>query len=123
MDVDEELLSLVEDRPVSADPASSRVQVESRSPIPIMVGQGASTSAEQGSSEASDGSLLVLSSQPVLKGPSLMTDEDRDRASMPPPAARNKKAENDKTNLIAGTATGSRKKRDGTPKARTSRFS
>ena len=116
MDVDEELLSLVEDRPVRAVPIPSKVQIESKSPLPIAVGQGTGAGAEQGSSAASDGPSLVLSSQPVLKGPALMTDEEKDRASMPPPAARNKKAEKDKTSQIAGTATGGKKKKDGTSK-------
>ncbi|KAH0838335.1 hypothetical protein J3R83DRAFT_6614 [Lanmaoa asiatica] len=110
MDVDGELLSLVEDRPVRVVPAMPKVQIESRSPLPTTVGQ------------ASDGPSLVLSSQSAPKGPPFMTDEEKDRASMPPPAARSKKAEKDKTTLTAGTTTGSRKKKDGTSKVRTSHF-
>lgn len=124
MDVDEELLSLVEDRPVRAVPAVPRAQTSSRLPLPITIGQATSAVTEQGSSGASDGpSSLMPSSQPVLKGPALMTDEEKDRASMPPPAARNKKAGKDKTTSLAvGTATGSKKKKNGTPKVRISRF-
>ncbi|KAI9572930.1 hypothetical protein HD554DRAFT_1395517 [Boletus coccyginus] len=118
MDVDDELLSLVEDRPVRAVPAVPRVQTSSRLPLPITIGQATSAVTEQGSSGASDGpSSLMPSSQPVLKGPTLMADEEKDRASMPPPAARNKKAGKDKTTSLAvGTTTGSKKKKNGTPK-------
>ncbi|KAG8219847.1 hypothetical protein J3R82DRAFT_825 [Butyriboletus roseoflavus] len=122
MDVDEELLSLVEDHPPRAVPAMSKAQNESRSPLPTTVGQGTGAGAEQRTSEASDGPLSALSSQPVPRGPPLMTDEEKDRASMPPPAARNKKAEKDKTTLVAGTATGSKKKKDGTSKVSISYF-
>jgi len=124
MDVDEELLSLVEDRPVRAVPAMPKVQIDSRLPLPITIGQATGAATEQSSGGASDGpSSLMPSSQPVLKGPALMTDEEKDRASMPPPAARNNKAEKDKTtSLAAGTATGSRKKKNGASKVRVSRF-
>ena len=119
MDVDEELLSLVEDRPVRAVPTMPKAQID----LPIMVGQATGASAEQGSSEAFDGpSSLMPSSQPVLKGPPLTTDKEKDHVSMPPPAARSKKAEKDKTTPAAGTATGSRKKKDGTSKVRISHF-
>jgi hypothetical protein len=118
MDVDEELLSLVEDRPIRAVPAMSKAQIDSRLPLPITAGQATSAGVELGSSEASDGpTSLVPSSQPVLKGPPLVTDEEKDRTSMPPPATRNKKAEKDKT-----TAAASKKKKDGTSKVRISGF-
>ena len=122
MDVDEELLSLVEDRPARAILAISKAQVESRLHLPTTAGQGTGRGAEQGSSEASDGPLLTLSSQPVPRGPPLMTNEEKDRASMPPPAARNKKAEKDKTTLVPGTVAGSKKKKDGTSKVSLSYF-
>lgn len=121
MDVDEELLSLVEDRPVRTGHSSSKMRAKSRSPLPITVGHGTGPSAEQGSNEAS-GLPSAVSSQPLLKAP-LMTDEEKDRASMPPPAARNKKADKDKTALAAGTTTGSKKKKDGTSKVCTPHFS
>lgn len=121
MDVDEEFLSLVEDRPVRAVRAMLKVQIESRSSPPTLVGQGTGAGAEQGLSEASGGPSLALSSQPALKGPPLTTDEEKGRTSTPP-AARNKKAEKDKTTFPAGTATGSRKKKDGTSKVRISHF-
>lgn len=114
VDVEEELLGLVEDRPV---PTSSKIRVGSRSLLPIMAGQSTAVGARQGPNEVSDGPSLVLSSHHVPKGP-LMTDEEKDRASMPPPAAR-KKAEKDKTAPLTATA-GSKKKKEGTSKVRTS---
>ena len=121
MDLDEEILSLVEDHPARAVPAMPKAQIDSRLPLPITLGQDTGAGVEQASSD--DGPLsLVPSSQPVLKGPPLVTDEEKDRASMPPPVARNKKVEKDKTTLAAGTATGSRKKKDGTSKVCISDF-
>ena len=117
MDVDEELLSLVEDRPVRAISATPKTQIDSRSPPPVTRGQVVGVAAEKGSIEASVGPSQLPSSQPGPKGP-LVTDEEKDRASMPPPAVRNKKAEKDKPTLAAATSTGSRKKKDGTSKVR-----
>lgn len=118
MDVDEELLSLVEDRPVRVIPSTQKTRVDSTLPLPITVGQAPGTHVEQGLRETSDGPPLVPPSHPVLKGP-LMADEEKDRASMPPPTARNKKVEKDKP---TGAATGSRKKKDAASKVRISRF-
>lgn len=111
MDVDEELLSLVEDRPVHVIPPTPKVQIQPALPSPTT---GANESAEGGSNEVSDGPSLAPSSQLIPKG-ALLADEEKDRASMPPPAARNKKAEKDK-------ATGSKKKKDATSKVRISDF-
>lgn len=122
MDVDEELLSLVEDRPVRAIAAMPKVQIESRLPSLTTVCQGTGAGAEQGLSEATDIPSLARSFQPAPKCPPLTTDEEKDRTSIPPPAARNKKVEKAKTTLAAGTATGSRKKKDGTSKVRISHF-
>ncbi|KAG9314398.1 hypothetical protein JVU11DRAFT_5195 [Chiua virens] len=108
MDVDEELLSLVEDRPLSVVPAAVKMQIDPSS----MADQGTDASPEEGSSEAAAGSL---SSQLIIKGPLLIADEEKDRASMPPPAARGKKGE--KTISVAGPATASKKKKDGTSRA------
>ena len=114
MDVDEELLSLVEDRPARAIPAFTKVQIDAKLPPLITVRQATGAGTEQDPSEASDGPSSLPSSQPVLKAP-LMADEEKDRASMPPPAARNKKTEKDKS-ITATAATGSKKKKDGTSK-------
>ncbi|KAF9229327.1 hypothetical protein BS17DRAFT_17055 [Gyrodon lividus] len=126
MDVDEELLSLVEDRvPASAPalPAKLTSQAKSKSASPFMVGRGAGAGAEQGSSTSADGSSTSASSQLVPKVPAIIADDEKDRESMPPPAPRTKKekaekVEKDRGALAAGTAVRSKKKMDGISKVR-----
>ncbi|KIK94839.1 hypothetical protein PAXRUDRAFT_422614 [Paxillus rubicundulus Ve08.2h10] len=124
MDVDEELLSLVEDHvpsPAAVLPVKPNGQARSKSATPFAVGGSTGGGGDQGSSGLADGSSSSMPSQPLPKVPAIIGDQEKDRASMPPPAPPTKKAdkvEKEKGTLVAGDATGSKKKKEGTSKVR-----
>jgi hypothetical protein len=119
MDVDEELLSLVEDNvpsPATVLPAKLNGQAKSKSATPFTVGRSTGGSGDQRPSESVDGSS---SSMPSQKVPAIIADQEKDRASMPPPAPPTEKAEKvekNKSTLAAGDAAASKKKKEGTSK-------